>query len=158
MDDERIIELFFQRNQQGIRELDTKYGPACHKLSYQLVNDWQDAEDFIAERSGKEIPVKVLRDGKEVDTILIPCDGKYGITNLQEAVIGRSISPDFQPGDRIISANGKKIEYTLDLYSIKDESMLLTIDRNGEILERQTDNGTMPFAWKSDLRKTDFAL
>ena len=116
--------------------------------------DWQDAEDFIAERSGKEIPVKVLRDGKEVDTILIPSDGKYGITNLQEAVIGRSISPDFQPGDRIISANGKKIEYTLDLYSIKDESMLLTIDRNGEILERQTDNGTLPFAWKSDLRKS----
>ena len=116
--------------------------------------DWQDAEDFIAERSGKEIPVKVLRDGKEVDTILIPSDGKYGITNLQEAVIGRSISPDFQPGDRIISANGKKIEYTLDLYSIKDESMLLTIDRNGEILEIQTDNGTMPFAWKSDLRKS----
>lgn len=116
--------------------------------------DWQDAEDFIAERSGKEIPVKVLRDGKEVDTILIPSDGKYGITNLQEAVIGRSISPDFHPDDRIISANGKKIEYTLDLYSIKDESMLLTIDRNGEILEIQTDNGTMPFAWKSDLRKS----
>lgn len=47
MDDERIIELFFQRNQQGIRELDTKYGPACHKLSYQLVNDWQDAEECV---------------------------------------------------------------------------------------------------------------
>ena len=47
MDDERIIELFFQRDQQGIRELDTKYGPACHKLSYHLVNDRQDAEECV---------------------------------------------------------------------------------------------------------------
>lgn len=47
MDDERIIELFFQRDQQGIRELDTKYGPVCHNLSYHLVNDRQDVEECV---------------------------------------------------------------------------------------------------------------
>ena len=33
VDDKTIIELFFQRNQQGIRELDHKYGKICHNLS-----------------------------------------------------------------------------------------------------------------------------
>ena len=32
MEDTRIIELFFERDQQAIQELDTKYGKVCHKL------------------------------------------------------------------------------------------------------------------------------
>ena len=34
--DENIIELFFARSEQGIRELDTKYGKDCHNLSYHM--------------------------------------------------------------------------------------------------------------------------
>ena len=45
--DERIIELFFQRSEQAIRELDTKYGKACHALSYNIVNNKQDAEECV---------------------------------------------------------------------------------------------------------------
>ncbi len=29
----------FERSEQGIRELDIKYGKVCHKLSYNIVND-----------------------------------------------------------------------------------------------------------------------
>ena len=29
IDDEKIIELFFERSEQGIRELDMKYGKIC---------------------------------------------------------------------------------------------------------------------------------
>lgn len=47
VDDERIIELFFQRSEQAIRELDTKYGKACHTLSYNIVSDKQDAEECV---------------------------------------------------------------------------------------------------------------
>lgn len=47
MDDERIIELFFQRSERAIRELDMKYGKACHTLSYNIVNDTQDAEECV---------------------------------------------------------------------------------------------------------------
>lgn len=47
IEDERIIELFFQRSEQAIRELDTKYGKACHTLSYNIVNDKQDAEECV---------------------------------------------------------------------------------------------------------------
>lgn len=47
MEDAGIIELFFERSEQGIRELDIKYGKACRKLSYNIVNDRQDAEECV---------------------------------------------------------------------------------------------------------------
>ena len=47
IDDEKIIDLFFARDQQGIRELDIKYGKICHNLSYNIVNSRQDAEECV---------------------------------------------------------------------------------------------------------------
>ena len=47
MEDEKIIDLFFERSEQGIRELDIKYGKICHKLSYNIVNSRQDAEECV---------------------------------------------------------------------------------------------------------------
>ena len=45
--DEKIIDLFFERSEQGIRELDNKYGAICHNLSYNIVNNRQDAEECV---------------------------------------------------------------------------------------------------------------
>lgn len=45
--DKKIIELFFERSEQGIRELDNKYGKLCHTLSYNIVNNRQDAEECV---------------------------------------------------------------------------------------------------------------
>ena len=42
MEDEKIIELFFQRSEQAIHELDIKYGKLCYKLSYNIVNNGED--------------------------------------------------------------------------------------------------------------------
>ena len=47
IDDEKIIDLFFERSEQGIRELDNKYGTVCHNLSYNIVNNRQDAEECV---------------------------------------------------------------------------------------------------------------
>ena len=47
IEDEKIIEMFFGRSEQGIRELDIKYGKVCHKLSYSIVNSRQDAEECV---------------------------------------------------------------------------------------------------------------
>lgn len=47
MEDTRIIEMFFERDQQAIQELDTKYGKVCHKLSYNIVNNRYDAEECV---------------------------------------------------------------------------------------------------------------
>lgn len=47
MDDNAIIELFFARSEQAIRELDSQYGRTCHKLSYNILNSRQDAEECV---------------------------------------------------------------------------------------------------------------
>ena len=47
IEDEKIIEMFFGRSEQGIRELDIKYGKVCHKLSYNIVNSRKDAEECV---------------------------------------------------------------------------------------------------------------
>ena len=39
--------MFFERSEQGIRELDIKYGKMCHNLSYNIVNSRQDAEECV---------------------------------------------------------------------------------------------------------------
>lgn len=47
IDDEKIIEMFFERSEQGLRELDNKYGKICHNLSYNIVSNRQDAEECV---------------------------------------------------------------------------------------------------------------
>lgn len=47
IDDEKIIEMFFKRSEQGIRELNNKYGKICHNLSYNIVSNQQDAEECV---------------------------------------------------------------------------------------------------------------
>ena len=47
IDDEKIIDQFFQCSEQGLRELDIKYGKICHNLSYNIVNNRQDAEECV---------------------------------------------------------------------------------------------------------------
>ena len=47
IEDEKIIELFFERSEQGIQELDIKYGKVCHNLSYHIVGNRQDAEECV---------------------------------------------------------------------------------------------------------------
>ena len=47
MDDNAIIELFFNRSEQAIRELDGKYGKVCHSLSYNILHSSQDAEECV---------------------------------------------------------------------------------------------------------------
>lgn len=47
MEDEKIIELFFARSEQAIKELDTKYGKTCYRLSYNILHNDLDAEECV---------------------------------------------------------------------------------------------------------------
>ena len=47
MNDKEIIELFFERSEQAIKELDKKYGRICHSVSYNILNNRQDAEECV---------------------------------------------------------------------------------------------------------------
>ena len=47
MNDERIIELFFERSEQAIKELDDKYGNVFHSISFKILNNRLDAEECV---------------------------------------------------------------------------------------------------------------
>ncbi len=49
MDDERIIDLFFERNEAAISQTQAKYGRLCHKLAYNILNDWADTEECVSD-------------------------------------------------------------------------------------------------------------
>ena len=45
LEDSQIIDLFFERSEQGIVELDRKYGAAVRKTAANILNNQQDAEE-----------------------------------------------------------------------------------------------------------------
>lgn len=49
MDDEKIIGLYFDRNEHAIYETDRKYGPLCKKVSYGILSNLQDTEECVSD-------------------------------------------------------------------------------------------------------------
>ena len=45
MDDNRIIELYWQRNEDAIKETKDKYGKYCYTIAYNILSDREDAEE-----------------------------------------------------------------------------------------------------------------
>lgn len=47
MEDLRIIELFFERDEQAIKETEAKYGKLCHHIAYNILSDYADSEECV---------------------------------------------------------------------------------------------------------------
>ena len=47
MEDSQIIDLFFERSEQAVEELDRKYGKAARKTAANLLQNPQDAEECV---------------------------------------------------------------------------------------------------------------
>jgi RNA polymerase sigma factor (sigma-70 family) len=47
MDDLSIIELYFARDEQAIKETDNKYGKLCHSIAYNILNNNEDSEECV---------------------------------------------------------------------------------------------------------------
>ena len=47
MEDNRIIELYFARDEQAIAQTAQKYGKYCHQISYQILQSHPDAEECV---------------------------------------------------------------------------------------------------------------
>lgn len=47
MDDIRIIELYFARDEEAIRETDKKYGRYCHYIAKNILNNDEDAKEIV---------------------------------------------------------------------------------------------------------------
>jgi len=49
MEDEKIIELYFSRNEQAVAETDKKYGAYCFTLASSILNNREDAEETVSD-------------------------------------------------------------------------------------------------------------
>ena len=49
MDDLRIVELYFERDEQAIRETDAKYGKLCYSIAYNILNNCEDSEECVSD-------------------------------------------------------------------------------------------------------------
>ena len=61
MEDAKIIELFFQRNEQAVKETDTAYGRKLYVLSNNILNNREDAEESVSDtymETWRSIPPK----------------------------------------------------------------------------------------------------
>ena len=59
MEDAKIIELFFQRNEQAVKETDIAYGRRLYVLSNNILNNREDAEESVSDtymETWKSIP------------------------------------------------------------------------------------------------------
>lgn len=61
MDDEKIIELYFERSERAISESGAKYGAYCFKVAFNILDNHEDSEECVNEtwfRSWNAIPPK----------------------------------------------------------------------------------------------------
>lgn len=49
MNDDEIIQLYFDRNQNAIAETSEKYGAYCKKISYNILYNEQDTEECVSD-------------------------------------------------------------------------------------------------------------
>jgi len=47
MDDAKIVDLYWSRSEQAIKETELKYGKYCRKISYNILADTADAEECV---------------------------------------------------------------------------------------------------------------
>ena len=59
MEDHQIIELFFDRNEQAIKETSAKYGRLCFSVANRILNNYEDSEECVNDtylKAWNEIP------------------------------------------------------------------------------------------------------
>lgn len=47
MDDDKIIELYFAREERAIHETELKYGKLCQNIAYNILHNREDAEECV---------------------------------------------------------------------------------------------------------------
>ena len=83
MTDEQIIDLFFARSEQGIRELDAKYGKFCRRLAYNMLDDAQIDREIVAEF----VETRLLTD-EQVMREIVRREGKSFARRLLDTLRG----------------------------------------------------------------------
>ena len=56
MDDSKIIDLYWQRDEKAIEETDSKYGAYCRAVSMNMLGVREDAEECVSDTTASGIP------------------------------------------------------------------------------------------------------
>lgn len=97
MEDSEIIDLFWKRDETGIRELSSKYSGYCYKIAWNLLEDHEDAEECLNDTwfaVWKYIPprrpavlsafVGKITRGFAIDCFRKKCAGKRADTHVRD--------------------------------------------------------------------------
>lgn len=49
MDDSKIVELFWSRNEKAIDEVSAKYSRYCHSIAYNILHNNEDSEECVSD-------------------------------------------------------------------------------------------------------------
>lgn len=49
IEDEEIIQLYFERNEKAIQATADKFGHYCNSIAYHILNNWEDTEECVAD-------------------------------------------------------------------------------------------------------------
>jgi regulator of sigma E protease len=129
-------------------------GDRILEVNGQTVDNFLEIQEALMPRAEKETSITFERDGETGEVSLIPelneatGAGVIGISAWIEPVIdsipeGSVLKgTELQPGDRILSYDGKEITHLLDLvsalYADEDRRSEIVIERDGELLEIRT--------------------
>ncbi len=47
MEDEKIVMLYWERNENAVRETELKYGKYCHAIAYNILHSHEDADECV---------------------------------------------------------------------------------------------------------------
>lgn len=47
MEDEKIVELYWERNEESIRQTEKKYGKYCYTVAYNILNSHEDSNECV---------------------------------------------------------------------------------------------------------------
>ena len=47
MEDEKIVMLYWERNENAVRETEQKYGKYCHAIAYNILHSHEDADECV---------------------------------------------------------------------------------------------------------------
>lgn len=64
MEDRQIIELYFARNEQALKETEEKYGSYCRYVAYSILENYEDTQEVLSDtwlRAWNSIPPQVPR-------------------------------------------------------------------------------------------------
>lgn len=125
-------------------------GDRIVSLEGKRINNYRDLQEAIVQAAEKPLKAEILREDRELTLTLIPeldpesGAGFLGVSAWIEPILG-SVEPEsaaglagLREGDRIVEAQGKRINHSLDFYSLlleKPEKIVLKIERAGRIEE-----------------------